>query len=116
MCGIDLSTNNVYFLRGWKRNCGKEGENFLAEAFQLSCKCGKTIRWCRRRNRKKGNRGSDEGSQDGRPGPSGELSKTDELITEPITGSAETVVKAVEETAEIPVEAAKEEPAASQSK
>jgi len=32
------------------------------------------------------------------------------LVTEPITGTAETAVKAVEGTVKIPVEAAKEEP------
>ena len=40
---------------------------------------------------------------------SGDIDKTKNLVTEPITGSAETAVKAVEETAKIPVEAAKEE-------
>ena len=39
---------------------------------------------------------------------SGDVSKTDELIVEPLTGAAETVTSAVEETVEIPVEAAQE--------
>jgi len=42
---------------------------------------------------------------------SGELNKTPQLITEPIKGTGETTYKAVTDTAKIPVEAAKEEPA-----
>ncbi|MBI4974552.1 MAG: hypothetical protein HZC19_01895 [Candidatus Omnitrophica bacterium] len=42
---------------------------------------------------------------------SGDIAKTKELVTEPITGAAETAVQAVESTVKIPVEAAKEEPA-----
>lgn len=42
---------------------------------------------------------------------SGDIAKTKELVTAPITGTAETAVKAVESTVKIPVEAAKEEPA-----
>jgi len=38
---------------------------------------------------------------------SGEFGKTPELITEPITGTAETAVKAVEGTVQAPIEAAK---------
>ena len=47
---------------------------------------------------------------------SGDVAKTKELIVEPLTGTAETAVTAVEETVKIPVEAAKEEPASSNSK
>ena len=47
---------------------------------------------------------------------SGELAKTKELVTEPITGTAQTAVTAIKGTAMVPVEAAKEEPAESQSK
>lgn len=39
---------------------------------------------------------------------SGELEKTDELIVEPLTGTAETVKGAVEETVKIPFKAAEE--------
>lgn len=39
---------------------------------------------------------------------SGDVAKTKELIVEPLTGTAETAVTAVEETVKIPVEAAKE--------
>jgi len=42
---------------------------------------------------------------------SGDVAKTKELIVEPLTGTAETAVKATEGTVNIPVEAAKEEPA-----
>lgn len=38
---------------------------------------------------------------------SGEFDKTPNLVTEPITGTAETAVKALEETVQAPVEAAK---------
>ena len=39
---------------------------------------------------------------------SGDVAKMKELIVEPLTGTAETTVTAVEETVKIPVEAAKE--------
>lgn len=42
---------------------------------------------------------------------SGDVNKTKELVTEPITGTAETAYKAVEETVKAPVNAAKEEKA-----
>ena len=45
---------------------------------------------------------------------SGEFDKTQDLVTEPITGTVETSVKAVEGTVAIPVNAAKEEPQAAQ--
>lgn len=45
---------------------------------------------------------------------SGEVEKTPELITEPITGTADTAVKAVEGTVAVPANAAKEEPTAVQ--
>ena len=40
---------------------------------------------------------------------SGEFGKTKELVTEPLTGAAETAVNAVKDTANVPVQAAKEE-------
>lgn len=42
----------------------------------------------------------------------GDVAKTKELVVEPLTGTAETVVKATEGTVKVPVEAAKEAPAA----
>lgn len=45
---------------------------------------------------------------------SGEFEKTKELVTEPITGTAETTVKAVEGTVAVPANAAKEEPKAAE--
>ena len=39
---------------------------------------------------------------------SGDVAKTKEMVTEPLTGTAQTAVTAVEDTAKIPVEAAKE--------
>lgn len=39
---------------------------------------------------------------------SGDVDKTKEAITEPLTGTAETVVKTVEAVGQVPVEAAKE--------
>lgn len=38
----------------------------------------------------------------------GDIDKTKDLVTEPLTGTAETVVKTAEETVNIPVDAAKE--------
>ncbi len=40
---------------------------------------------------------------------SGDLEKTQNLVTEPLTGTAETAVEAVEGTVNVPAEAAKEE-------
>jgi hypothetical protein len=40
---------------------------------------------------------------------SGELDKTKDLVVKPLTGTAETAKTAIEETAKVPIEAAKEE-------
>lgn len=40
---------------------------------------------------------------------SGEFGKTKDMVTDPFTGTADTAVKAVQETAAIPVDSAKEE-------
>jgi hypothetical protein len=47
---------------------------------------------------------------------SGDVNKAGELVTEPIKGTADTVVTAVTETVNAPIEAAKEEPAAAELK
>lgn len=44
----------------------------------------------------------------------GDLGKTGELVAEPVVGAAQTVGQTAAETVQIPVEAAKEEPAAEQ--
>ena len=43
---------------------------------------------------------------------SGDVNKTKDLVVEPLTGTAETAKKAVEETVAVPTNAAKEEPQA----
>ena len=39
----------------------------------------------------------------------GDVDKTKDLVVEPLTGAAETIVKTVEDTVKVPVEAAKEQ-------